>query len=196
MPDMEYGSERSQAEDLRKIIMRAKGGDREAFAVLYVRFVTPVYRYVVVRVGIKEEAEDIVQEVFRRAFIAFGRYDDRGQTPLPYLFTIARNELIDRGKKKRQESADPIELDHTEGNLGNPSLDAIRAENTEQLKRALAALSPDVEEAVTLRYLAELSYAEIAETMDRSEEAVRKLVSRGLRTLREQFANDHTLHHE
>jgi RNA polymerase sigma-70 factor (ECF subfamily) len=185
MPDME----RSPEEDLRRVIMRAKGGDREAFGVLYVRFVTPVYRYVIVRVGLKEEAEDIVQEVFRRAFVAFGRYDDRRQTPLPYLFTIARNEIIDRSKKKREGSTDPTELDHTEGGLGNPSLDAIQAENTALLKKAIETLSPDMNEAVTLRYLAELSYGEIAETMERSEEAVRKLVSRGLQALRERFAN-------
>jgi len=190
MPDME----RSQAEDIRRIILRAKAGDRDAFGVLYVRFVTPVYRYVILRVRLREEAEDIVQEVFRRAFIAFKRYDDRGQTPLPYLFTIARNEIIDRGKKKRQESTDPVELDRAAGDLGNPSTDAIRSENAEELKKALETLSPDMNEAVTLRYLAELSYTEIAETMDRSEEAVRKLVSRGLQALREQFAN--TPHYE
>ena len=181
--------ERSQADDLRTIIMQAKAGDREAFGILYVRFVTPVYRYVIVRVGAKEEAEDIVQEVFHRAFLAFGRYDDRRQTPLPYLFTIARNEIIDRGKKKRHESAPSEELDRMEGDLGNPSLDAIRAESAAQLKQALETLSPDMNDAVTLRYLAEFSYEEIAATMGRSEEAVRKLVSRGLQSLRERLAD-------
>jgi len=185
MPDME----RPQADDLRTIIAHAKAGDRKAFGVLYVRFVTPVYRYVIVRVGVKEEAEDIVQEVFRRAFIAFGRYDDRTQTPLPYLFTIARNEIIDRGKKRRQESTDPTLLDHLEGDLGDPGLDAVRAESAEHLKKALETLSSDMNEAVTLRYLTEFSYEEIAATMGRSEDAVRKLVSRGLQALRERFAD-------
>jgi len=64
-------------------------------------YVTPVYRYVLMRLHNTDDAEDVVQETFMKAYQAIDRYEDEGKGMLPYLFTIARNLLINHTKKKR-----------------------------------------------------------------------------------------------
>lgn len=173
---------------LRRTVARAKGGDREAFGVLYARFFTPVYRYIFVRVGNPSDADEIAQDVFLKSLAAFVRFEARGDSPLPYFFTIARNLIIDRSRKKRWEPEDPAVLDRERAAGDNPSGDAMRREDAEQLRAAIEILPESEREAVTLRFLSELSYKEIAATTGRSEDAIRQSVSRGLRSLREYFA--------
>ena len=86
--------------DLHQAVLRAKSGDRKAFDLLYTAYLTPVYRYILIRVKNSQDTEDIVQETFLKAFQAIERYRDEKGSMLPYLFTIARNLLINHGKKK------------------------------------------------------------------------------------------------
>lgn len=185
---MEEHGRQLDAAALRRTVARAKAGDREAFGVLYSRFFTPVYRYIYVRVGSRRDAEEIAQDVFLKSFVAFVRFEARGDSPLPYFFTIARNLIIDRSRKKRWESEDPSVLDRERAEGDDPENDAIRREDAGRLRAAIESLPESEREAVTLRFFGELSYKEIAATTGRSEDAVRQSVSRGLRSLREYFA--------
>ena len=83
-------------DSLNDIILRAKSGDRSAFDMLYRLYVTPVYRYVWIRLRNKEDTEDVVADTFLKAYQALSRYEHEKATMLPYLFTIARNLRHDR----------------------------------------------------------------------------------------------------
>src|SRR5437870_2609702 len=98
-------------DSLSDIILRAKSGDRNAFDSLYRLYVTPLYRYVLIRMRSHEDAEDIVQDTFLKAYDALPRYEHTKESMLPYLFTIARNLLINHGKKKRPTAELPDEID-------------------------------------------------------------------------------------
>jgi len=171
-------------EELRALIVRAQQGDKNAFGSLYEFFYTPIYRYIYFRVRSKDDAVELTQEVFMKAFTAFARYESRTDTPLPYLYTIARNIVIDRGKKKHTVEVDEEVFANISDDSMNLERDAINAEESDAMKRAMQLLPEDQREALELRFALGLSGREVAETMGKTEEAVRQLQSRGLKSLR------------
>ncbi len=170
-------------DSLREIISQAKAGDRKAFDLLYHEYFTPIYRFVFMRVKNSHDAEDITQDTFLKAYEALDRYQhDRG-TMLPYLFTIARNLVINHGKKKRPESYLPEEIDR-HADEGTTADGAILRETQERIRVLMEVLSDTEQQVVELRFFAEKSYTEIAKALGKSEEAIRQHIARGLRKMR------------
>jgi RNA polymerase sigma-70 factor (ECF subfamily) len=165
------------------LVQRAKSGDKDAFAEIYETHLTPVYRYLYVRLGSKEEAEDITQETFLKAYEAIGRFEATRDNFLPYLFTVARNLLINRGKKKRPDVHPPEELDREAG-AGDTAWFTEQEERKETVRSALTALSETEREIVELRFFGERTYAEIAELCDKREDAVRQHIARAMKKMR------------
>lgn len=174
-------------ESVRDIIVRAKSGDREAFDMLHEMYVTPVYRYVLIRLHNVDDTEDVVQETFMKAYQAIDRYEDEGKGMLPYLFTIARNLLINHTKKKRPETFLPEEMDRHQGGE-HASLYAIASELNSALVKAMEGLSDLEREVIELRFFGERTYAEIAVIMEKREDAIRQHVVRATRKLRVSMA--------
>lgn len=166
-----------------ELILRAKSGDKDAFAEIYESHLTPVYRYVFIRLGNREEADDVTQETFLKAYQAIDRYEIEGGSFLPYLFTVARNIIINRSKKKREISMENNDIDK--------EVDGVRtsayAENLElqgTLRDAMQTLSEGEREVVELRFFAEQSYTEIAAILEKREDAIRQQVARALKKMR------------
>lgn len=170
-------------ESFQDLIIRAQSGDKDAFSLIYETHLTPLYRYIYVRLGNREEAEDIAQETFLKAYQALDRFEVTRDNFLPYLFTVARNLLINRSKKKRPDIMPADELDR-ESSGENTSTFAERRELGETLRSALDTLSDTEREIIELRFFAEQSYAEIAITCEKREDAVRQHVARGLKKMR------------
>jgi RNA polymerase sigma-70 factor (ECF subfamily) len=172
------------------LVERAKGGDKEAFNTLYRIYITPVYRFAYSRLRNADDAEDIVQETFTKAYEAIGRYDDRGITLLPYLFTVARNLIINAGKKKKAEPMPQEDIEKHSGDM-DPERDAIEGEERRAIYLALDKL-PDADRSVIeLRFFSEYSYAEIAERSGKREDAIRQQVARALKKLRMVMIDPH-----
>ncbi len=172
-----------ETNDMSEIILRARSGDSDAFAVLYNTYLTPVYRYVFMRLRNRSDAEDIAQETFMKAFQAMDRYRDERAGMLPYLFTIARNLLINHTKKKRPETYLPEEMDRHGGGEDTAKASHDR-ELAEELASAMDVLSETEREVVELKFFGERSYAEIAEILGKREDAVRQHVARSMKKLR------------
>lgn len=170
-------------ESFQDLIIRAQSGDKDAFAHIYETHLTPLYRYIYVRLGNREEAEDIAQETFLKAYQALDRFEVTRDNFLPYLFTVARNLLINRSKKKRPDIMPAFELDREPG-VEKTSTFAEQRELIETLRGALDTLSDTEREIIELRFFAERTYAEIAITCDKREDAVRQHVARGLKKMR------------
>lgn len=170
-------------ESVKDIIVRAKSGDREAFDELYGMYVTPVFRYVLLRLHSISDTEDVVQETFMKAYQAIDRYQDEGRGMLPYLFTIARNLLINHTKKKRPETFLPEEMDRHAGGE-SASEGALNSELSSALLKAMEGLSDLEREVIELKFFGERTYAEIAVIMDKREDAVRQHVVRAMRKMR------------
>lgn len=181
-------NEEMKGKDAKQLILLAKEGDAEAFSALYELFFVPLYRYVYFRVSSKEEAEDLVHTSFIKAFKSLGRFRDIGKEPLAYFYTIARNTILDFQRKKREILTDMpeqiIEYADRDPDTESATVLALMREKRQTLEEVLKHISEDQRDAIVLKYLNDWSNEEIAKFMGKTEEAVRQLQSRGLKTCR------------
>ncbi len=103
----------------------AQAGDPSAFGQLYERYRDPVFRYCLARTGATHEAEDLVADVFLRAMEALGRYEERGLPFVAFLFRVARNAAIDKGRRTRPDMS-MEDLTHDPVSGQNVEADAVR----------------------------------------------------------------------
>lgn len=158
--------------------------DLQAFGALYDQYAPVIYRYLLSRLGNIDEARDVTSQTFLKAIEAFPQYTHRGYFSA-WLFSIARSKVIDliRHNKHRVESFQEKWVDP----LSDPLAHALANERKEALLRCLRALKPEDQELLRLRYVADLSYAEIAELAKKNEDAVKKSVYRLLVRLQNQL---------
>jgi len=166
----------------------AANGDVAALGHLYDQLLAPIYRYIAVRVRRREDAEDLTQLVFERIVAGLPRYRP-GRSPFAaWVFRIARNAVIDHVRRERPtEQLDPVhDLPHGE------EVEAItlRGEQIRELRRAIATLTPDQQEAIVLRFVAGLSAEEAARVMGRRAGTVRGLTFRAIGALRRHLNGD------
>ena len=164
------------------LIERSRNGDSNAFAELYHRYLTPVYRFIFRRVGgDTAAAEDLTSQVFLEALDHLTGYRERGRF-VAWLFTITRRRLADRFRKASMDSLEDV----PESVLGVP--DGLEdRQDMHQLRQILQTLDDDQRELLQLRFSAELSFAEIAEVVGRNEAAVKMSLYRVLDKLRKQW---------
>jgi RNA polymerase sigma-70 factor (ECF subfamily) len=168
------------------LVHHSRDGDADAFAELYQRYLTPVYRFIFRRVGgDAATAEDLTSQVFLEALRGLGGYRERGQF-VAWLFTITRRRLADRYRKAEMDSLEDV----PEALLGI-SDDLEHHENMARLKQLLATLNEDQRELLQLRFSAELGFADMAVVLGRSEAAAKMSLYRVLDGLRNQWEADH-----
>lgn len=160
------------------------------FKQLYLRWLSPVYRYFYFRTGNVKDAEDLTSQVFLKVYEELPRYHNRGRFPA-WLFTIARHKAIDFSRSRIQE--EPLEI----ANPVDGSLDllaqAIHSDEIQRLNRLIHSLPDDEQELIRLRFVGGLSYREIGETLHRKEDAVRKSISRLLSRLQTTLSDGNQL---
>lgn len=175
--------------DMAALVAAAQEGDKDAFGVLYEHLYVPIYRYALFRLGTRADAEDLAQDVFLKAYRALPSYDPtRRPNILPFLFTIARNAIIDRRRRARVVVIDPdLFATMNDESIPSPVDLAAQREDATVLYRALRTLSDDMRDALTLRFMGGLATAEVAQALGKTPDAVRQLQSRGIRILREKI---------
>lgn len=180
----DISDEPSDAELMRQA--RTASG-KAAFATLYRRYLTPVYRYFYARTGDVELAEDLTSQTFVAALEGLSRYRERGVFA-GWLFTIAARQLADH---LRGRSSLPLD-EATDLPTADPLPEAAteHGEQAARLIRALRTLSPGRAEAVSLHFIGGLSLKETARVMRRSKVAVKSLIHRALRDLRERLEHE------
>ncbi|HUK93985.1 MAG TPA: RNA polymerase sigma factor [Gaiellaceae bacterium] len=165
-------------------LVRAAGTDASAFSELYARHVEAVHRWF--RRRLEWAASDLTAETFARAWLARGRFrDDRGGSALPWLLGIAANVLADTVRRDRVETRArerlglPLDLANEDGY----SAVEERLSPRLALERGLGSLPAREREALELRVVDELPYAQVAKRLRIRPAAARLRVSRALRRL-------------
>ena len=169
---------------LSELVIKAKNGDVNAFGILYEQYFSPVYRYVYMRVRSVDEAQDIAQTVFTKAFQNITHFEDKGFSFASYLFAAARHALIDLYRKTPVSSWEDEQL-NAEQSHEDVHQDAEMRDMFEQVRAAMKKLPEDQHFVLTLRLMEERSYEEIAASMRKTPETVRQIFSRGMKKLRE-----------
>jgi RNA polymerase sigma factor (sigma-70 family) len=146
-----------------------------------------VSRFVSSRVNDHALAQDLTSETFLRALRRIDSVHDQGRDVGAWFTTIARNLVADHVKSSRHRLESPTAEVPERASAGvvGPEQAVIDKDTTEQLRRHVAQLSPDQQECIRLRFGQDLSSADTAAVMGRSEVAVRGLRHRALTQLRE-----------
>ena len=167
------------------LVARAQAGNRAAFGSLYERYMEQIYRYVYYRVSDRDEAEDLTETVFVKAWEALPRFRPRGVTFRAWLYRIAHNAVIDRHRTRKvvlplEQAQDWLDVESS-----SPEAAAETAEETATLGEALSRLSPRLREVILHRFISGLSHAETAQVMGLRQGHVRVLQHRALNQMRD-----------
>ena len=180
MSELEYNED--------EILKSASLGDKDAFGRLYENYAERIFNYVYYRTGNVHDAEDLTARVFQRAMNHIKNYTDRGVPFSAWLYRIAHNLVAnwhrDRSRKQEIPLDDlpilPNKGDHPEKNL-------VRSQEQDALLKLIRTLPSERQSLLILKFVENMSNAEIGEIMGRSEGAVKSLYHRTLLTLRDQL---------
>ena len=170
-------------------------GDPAAFGELVRRYGDRVLGYLIRMSGNREQAEDLFQETFKRVHEKAHTF--RGPQFKGWLFRIATNVALDGIRRSKHTKAISLnqQLDYdnpnseqlsavvTADNSNNPSEQASKAEQTEQVRQAIRSLPSRQRATLVLAYYQQLSYTDVAEVMGCSIGTVKTQMFRALRTL-------------
>ena len=169
--------------DEESLIRRAQERDQVALTQIYEENFDKIYRYIVLKIGDRAEAEDMTQQVFLNALKSIDRYKFRGMPFSAWLFRIAHNQVVDHYRRKKRATMVPID-DVILPGQDNPGRDAERKMEIEEVNRATQQLTSAQREVISLRFAGELSIAEVARVMGKSEGAIKALQHAAIISLR------------
>jgi RNA polymerase sigma-70 factor (ECF subfamily) len=169
------------------LAVRARN-DREAFGELYERHVRRIYNYVYYRTGSAADAEDLTARTFFQAMNNLHRYQVQGVPFSAWLYRIAHNLVAnwhrDSGRHRATSTDSLLGLPD---DLAGPQDSAEAAEEVRELHAAIAGLAADRQQLLILKFSEQLSNEEIATIMGRSEGAIKALLHRTVKGLRDEL---------
>jgi len=169
--------------DEESLVKRAQQHDADAFSQLYEANFDKVYRYLVLRVGEGDEAEDMTQQVFINALQSISSFQWRGAPFTAWLYRIAHNQVVDHLRRQNRRITVPIDdLDIKSGD--DPVRETENVMNMELLQKASQKLTDAQREAISLRFASDLPIAEVARIMGKSPGAVKALQHSAIAALR------------
>ena len=172
-------------EQEREYIRQARA-DPRAFVHLYDHYFPRIHAYVCYRVQDRQDAEDVIAEVFFKAIRGLRRFKWRNRNSFAaWLFRIAHNLVVDYYRQHRQvvQELDPRER----GLVGMPEEVVTQQETFRRMRALIGTLSPRRQEVITLRFFGGLRNKEIASILGLDERTVAAHLSRGLQDLRDRY---------
>lgn len=180
----------------QETVLRAKGGDQDAFAELVTAHQDRIYTLCLRMTGDREDAQDAAQEAFLNAWRGLPRFQGESSFAT-WIYRLASNVCIDflRKEKRRRSLSMTVSLDGEEGERqaelpderDTPERHLERAELRRAVARGLDRLSPEHRQALVLRELQGLSYAEIGRALGLEEGTVKSRISRARLALRKEM---------
>jgi RNA polymerase sigma-70 factor (ECF subfamily) len=172
-------------------LVESAKSDPIAYGELYERYVTRIYNYVYYRTGNAHDAEDLTARVFMRAMKQLPNYTDRGLPFSAWLYRIAHNLVANWYRDESRRKVVPLE-DHIAHGLYSDAPDYVAEANDEERKllEVIRALPDERQQLLILKFVDQLSNAEIGAIMDRSEGAIKSLYHRTLLNLRDELEKE------
>jgi RNA polymerase sigma-70 factor, ECF subfamily len=194
-PEASAAVTNSQAAE-KALVAAAKAGDEQAFEILFKRYQRTIFAIALRYVRVREDAEDVVQQTFKRAFVYLNTFEGKSSFTT-WLTRIAINQalmLLRTGRALREVSLDDSSNDQGTKRWKeipdaspDPETSYLQGERARHLSAAMEQLTPGMRAALELRELLELSTAETARRMGLSVTAVKGRVFNGRKSLRERL---------
>lgn len=162
------------------LVARCQEGDRRAMEALVRRYQRPVYNAAFRLLGNADDAADVTQTTFLKAFENIQRFDTR-QKFFSWLYRIGINESLDQ--LKRSQRFEPM-VENAVSPGERPQASAARAEDSIRLQQALMELNQDCRTVLVLRYFTECSYRQISEILGIPDKTVKSRLYEGRQKLR------------
>lgn len=158
---------------LDRLAAKMKKGDRAAAAALYDELAAKVYGFIYARIGSREAAEDLSQEIFLKLIDRIGEFDAAKGKFVSWFWRMARNTLIDHYRRKGATPFSQFEEDVVESMAVTVMPDTDNVLAYRRLRSVVADFTPDEQELFELRFAAEMSYKDIADILGKPEGTLR-----------------------
>lgn len=169
--------------EAESLVERAAGGDTGAFGRLYDIYADRIYRHIYYRTGNVDDARDMTQEVFIKAWKALPKYRKTRTPFLGWLFTISHNRVIDYYRTKKDYAYLNNEITVADPGTGPEKL--AEAEFTRQeIRKAILQLPEEQQQVIMMSFIEGFEYRQIAEALHKSEGSIRVIVHRALKNMR------------
>lgn len=170
--------------DEEAVVEAAKSGDSGALGSIYEFYFPRVYRYVAIRLGGGEDAEDVTEEIFLKVINNIGSFTFRGFPFGAWIFRIARNEVVSHVRRQRYRGA-TSQLDESIQDTSQDHVADVELQSQLDTVRAAAEKLPEAQrQVIALRFGAGLSVAETANSLGKSENNVKVLQHKAIQKLR------------
>jgi len=174
-----------QPDDELELLEKASRAEPAALGMLYDQYVEKIYAYIYHRVGQADLAEDLTGQVFMRMLEAVRNGKGWRTSFSGWLYRIAHNLVIDHYRRKHRATLVNIDdAEPVQAQAGDPVRSVENQYERERLRTALAKLTEEQSQVISLRFLEDLSIAEVAEIMEKTEGAVKALQYRAVLALR------------
>lgn len=171
----------------RDIVLRVLRGDRNAFGALVDRYARQVFSLAYRMTGSREDAEDLVQEAFARAYIHLAGFDPRREF-FTWLYTVALNVVRNHLKRKSPAAHQVRSGDDPAAAEAAPEQQVEKREQAWRIQAILKVLPLECREALVLRFFQDLSFREVAAVLGIREGAAKMRAYRALEVFRERMA--------
>ena len=166
------------------IVLSAIQGESSAFGLLYDYYQPKIYRFVILKVGHREEAEDITHQVFLSAWQNINKYKVKGFPFSSWLYRIARNQVIDHYRTRKVTSAiDEVQPEY----IISPAVAHMNVEKDieiDKVMKAVQGLDRNYQDVVIMRFVEDLSLRETAAALGKTEGAVKLMQHRAIKKLK------------
>lgn len=171
-------------------LARHLADDPEAFAQLYDIHCDRIYRYVLHRIGNRDDSADLTQQIFMKALRARDRYQPNRGSFASWIFAIARSQVISFGGRQRTDFALSAVPEASVPSSQGPGDSTLQIDETERLRACVGRLGTRDQELIGLRFDADLTVPEMAAVVHRNVEATKKQLQRALKRLQETYDDD------
>jgi RNA polymerase sigma-70 factor (ECF subfamily) len=170
-------------EELKYVLEACQKGDKIAFGRIYDQYAQRLYKFIYLRVGHKEVAEDILADSFVKVWTKIAQVNS-SKAFSAWIFQIAKNNIIDYYRIRKSTIAIE-EVEHTLEDAANPIAETDLRLDQKRILVALTSLPRDQQQVVRYKFFEDLTNAEIALIMNKTEGAIRVIQHRAIVRLQE-----------
>ena len=171
-------------QEVESLVELARNGNTEAFGRIYDFFADRIYRHIYYRTGKVEDAQDLTQEVFAKAWQVLPKYKKTATPLLGWLFTISHNRIIDYYRTKKDHAYLDSEMEIPAGGISPEEYTESRF-TQQQIRRAILQLPEDQQQVIMMTFIEGYGYTETAAALNKSEGNIRVMVHRALKKMQE-----------
>jgi len=176
--------------EIRALVQRAQGGDRDALEELYLIHFDRIYGYLHMTVGNRHDAEDLTTQTFLKMLESIGRFQFRSAPFSAWLFRIAHNLAMDHFRASRRIQLEEDVPEPVGDAEVSAEVEAFKSIGRASMLDMIEELSPEQRQVLALKFVFDFSNMDVATILGKTEGAVKSLQHRALVALQKRLASD------